>query len=377
MGKFFSPVRWDPALAGSHLRMGDGSFGGAFGLGVPVAAHFAKGKKDASGASGAGVASGEGGSGKRGGKRKGRRKRLPRWADRLITVLIILVGAGMLAWPWVMDRLEASGVFNQITTVTSNIDAMSKQQRAYYRQQAQAYNAVLAGQTPAIDPNTILPYAKQLTFDRDPMMSWIEIPSINVSMPIYHGTSDSALMAGVGHLEGTSLPVGGASTHCVLTAHSGMKNLSMFDDIRDLKPGDLVLLHTLGKTLAYKMVSSEVVWPDNMKSLGIEQGADKVTLVTCTPYGINDHRLLVHCVRTKYDPRKAAAQRSLAGRHWGRRELAVLLVAVTLALVALDVVVHRVRKKRKAAKAAAAGAVGTAAGAVEASAGKKGRRGKC
>lgn len=353
MGKFFSPVRWDPALAGSHLRMGDGSFGGAFGLGVPVAAHFAKGKKDASGASGAGVASGEGGSGKRGGKRKGRRKRLPRWADRLITVLIILVGAGMLAWPWVMDRLEASGVFNQITTVTSNIDAMSKQQRAYYRQQAQAYNAVLAGQTPAIDPNTILPYAKQLTFDRDPMMSWIEIPSINVSMPIYHGTSDSALMAGVGHLEGTSLPVGGASTHCVLTAHSGMKNLSMFDDIRDLKPGDLVLLHTLGKTLAYKMVSSEVVWPDNMKSLGIEQGADKVTLVTCTPYGVNDHRLLVHCVRTKYVAKQADAQRSLAHRHWGRREIAVALVAGTLALVGVDVVVHRVRKRRKAVRKAA------------------------
>lgn len=377
MGKFFSPVRWDPALAGSHLRMGDGPFGVVFGLGVHVAAHFAKGKRDASGERDVAVASGEGGSGKRGGKRKGRRKRLPRWADRLITVLIILVGAGMLAWPWVMDRLEASGVFNQITTVSSNIDAMSKQQRAYYLQQAQAYNAVLAGQTPAIDANTILPYKKQLTFDRDPMMSWIEIPSINVSMPIYHGTSDSALMAGVGHLEGTSLPVGGASTHCVLTAHSGMKNLSMFDDIRDLKPGDLVLLHTLGKTLAYKMVSSEVVWPDNMKSLGIEQGADKVTLVTCTPYGINDHRLLVHCVRTKYDPKKAAAQRSLANRHWGRRELAVLLVAVTLALVALDVVLHRVRKKRKAAKAAAAaGAVGAAVGAVKVSAGRKRRRGK-
>ena len=221
------------------------------------------------------------------------------------------------------------------------------------RQQAQAYNAVLAGQTPAIDPNTILPYERQLTFDRDPMMSWIEIPSIDVSMPIYHGTSDSALMAGVGHLEGTSLPVGGASTHCVLTAHSGMKNLSMFDDIRDLRPGDIVLLHTLGKTLAYKMVSSEVVWPDNMKSLGIEQGADKVTLVTCTPYGINDHRLLVHCVRTKYDPKKAAAQRSLSGRHWGRREIAVALVAGTLALVGVDVVVHRVRKRRKAVRKAA------------------------
>ncbi|WP_090847143.1 sortase [Parafannyhessea umbonata] len=171
----------------------------------------------------------------KGHKGRGRRhKRLPRWADRLITVLIILVGAGLPVWSWVADRLEASGVFNQITTVSGNIDAMSKEERARYLSQARAYNAVLAGQTPKIPADQILPYAQQLTFDRDPMMSWIEIPSINVSMPIYHGTSESALMAGVGHLEGTSLPVGGKSTHCVLTAHSGMRNLSMFDDIRDL-----------------------------------------------------------------------------------------------------------------------------------------------
>lgn len=339
--------------------MGDGPFGGAFGLGVLVAAHFAKGNRDASVAKDAVAASREGGSGKRGGRRRGRRKRLPRWADRLVTVLIILIGAGMLVWPWVMDRLEASGVFNQISTVSSNIDAMTEEQRAYYLQQAQAYNAVLAGEKPAIDPNAILPYKKQLTFDRDPMMSWIEIPSINVSMPIYHGTSESALMAGVGHLEGTSLPVGGKSTHCVLTAHSGMKNLSMFDDIRDLEPGDLVLLHTMGRILAYKMVDSEVVWPDEVGSLVIEQGADKVTLVTCTPYGVNDHRLLVHCVRTKYVPKQAEAERGIAHRHWGRREIAAALVAGTLALVGLDVVVHRVRKRRKAArKAAAASASG-------------------
>ena len=296
-----------------------------------------------------------------------RRKRLPRWADRLITVLIILVGAGLLVWPWVADRLEASGVFNQITTVSGNIDAMSKEERARYLSQARAYNAVLAGQTPKIPANEILPYAQQLTFDRDPMMSWIEIPSINVSMPIYHGTSESALMAGVGHLEGTSLPVGGKSTHCVLTAHSGMRNLSMFDDIRDLEPGDLVLLHTMGRILAYKMVDSEVVWPDEVGSLvieqGIEQGADKVTLVTCTPYGVNDHRLLVHCVRTKYVAKQADAQRSLAHRHWGRRELAAALVAGTLALVGLDVVVHRVRKRRKAARRAAAASASGGGGA--------------
>ncbi len=281
-------------------------------------------------------------------KKKPKKKRLPRWADRLITVLVILFGVALMVWPWVLDRIEASGVLNQISTVSSTVDAMDQEQKDYYLSEARAYNEVLAGQTPEISSDSILPYAEQLTFDRDPMMSWIEIPSIDVSMPIYHGTSDAALMAGVGHLEGTSLPVGGDSTHTVLTAHSGMKNLSMFDDIRDLVPGDIVLLHTMGEVLAYKVDSSEVVWPDEMDSLAIQQGKDLLTLVTCTPYGVNDHRLLVHCERTEYVPEEAEAQGDLANRHWGMREWAVLIVLVVLLLVVLDVVVHRIRQKRKA-----------------------------
>ena len=263
-------------------------------------------------------------------KPKRRRKRLPRWADRLITIVIILIGVGLMTWPWILDRLEASGVFNQISTVSSTVDALS------------------AGEATELPADQIEPYAQQLIFDRDPMMSWVEIPSIDVSMPIYHGTSEEVLMAGVGHLEGTSLPVGGTSTHCVLTAHSGMRNLSMFDDIHSLEPGDLVLLHTMNKTLAYKMVDSEVVLPEEMESLTIEPGADKVTLVTCTPYGVNDHRLLVHCVRTKYNKKDVDKQKSLAGRHWGKREFAVLIVVVAIVLLLLDIVIHAVRKRRKA-----------------------------
>ena len=280
-------------------------------------------------------------------KARKKRRRLPRWADRLITLLFILVGVGLMVWPWVLDRLATAGVFSQITEVSSTVDAMDQSQRDAYLQQARAYNEALAGETPEVDPSLIWPYDDQLTFDRDPMMSWVEIPSIDVSMPIYHGTSDSALMAGVGHLEGTSLPVGGDSTHCMLTAHSGMRNQSMFDDIRDLGPGDLVLLHTMGDTLAYEVVGSEVVWPDEMGSLSIERGADKVTLVTCTPYGVNDHRLLVHCVRTDYVPEEAAEQASIQNRHWGKREWAVLITLAALLAVGVDVLVHRQRKRRK------------------------------
>lgn len=282
----------------------------------------------------------------KGGKR--RRKWLPRWADRLITIVIILIGVGLMTWPWILDRLEASGVFNQISTVSSTVDALSEEERERILLQARSFNEQLAGEATELPADQIEPYAQQLIFDRDPMMSWVEIPSIDVSMPIYHGTSEEVLMAGVGHLEGTSLPVGGTSTHCVLTAHSGMRNLSMFDGIRSLEPGDLVLLHTMNKTLAYKMVDSEVVLPEEMESLTIEAGADKVTLVTCTPYGVNDHRLLVHCVRTKYNKKDVDKQKSLAGRHWGKREFAVLIVVVAIVLLLLDIVIHAVRKRRKA-----------------------------
>lgn len=277
---------------------------------------------------------------------KRRRKRLPRWADRLITMVVILIGVGLMVWPWVLDRFEAAGVFNQIDAVSSTVDALPAQEREWILLQARSYNELLVGESPELPADQVAPYEEQLIFDRDPMMSWVEIPSINVSMPIYHGTGEESLMAGVGHLEGTSLPVGGASSHCVLTAHSGMRNLSMFDDIHALEEGDLVLLHTMNQTLAYRVVGSEVVWPDEVESLAIEPGADKLTLVTCTPYGVNDHRLLVHCDRTEYVEQEAADQKSLLARHWGKREIAVLIVAAAMALILLDVVVHRLRRRR-------------------------------
>lgn len=289
--------------------------------------------------------------GKDGGKKKARR-RLPRWADRLITALVILLGVGLLVWPWVVDYFESQGVGSMISKVTAEVEALPSDEKQWYLEQAQSYNAVLAGETPSIAEEDIVPYDRQLTFETDPMMSWIEIPSINVSMPIYHGTSDAVLMAGVGHVEGTSLPVGGESTHTVLTAHSGMRNLRMFDDIRELQEGDIVLLHTMGDILAYRVTYSEVVWPDETESLAIQPGQDLLTLVTCTPYGVNDHRLLVHCVRTDYTPEEAEEASELQNRHWGAREWAVLIVLIASIALVLDIVIYRFRKKAKLKKTA-------------------------
>ena len=226
-------------------------------------------------------------------KPKRRRKRLPRWADRLITIVIILIGVGLMTWPWILDRLEASGVFNQISTVSSTVDALSAEERERILLQARSFNEQLAGEDTELPADQIEPYAQQLIFDRDPMMSWVEIPSIDVSMPIYHGTSDDVLQIAVGHLEWSSLPVGGESTHCVLSGHRGLPSAKLFTNLDQLSEGDLFVIRTLDEVLTYEVDRILIVLPGEVQTLGIEEGKDLCTLVTCTPYGVNSHRMLV------------------------------------------------------------------------------------
>ena len=226
-------------------------------------------------------------------KPKRRRKRLPRWADRLITIVIILIGVGLMTWPWILDRLEASGVFNQISTVSSTVDALSAEERERILLQARSFNEQLAGEATELPADQIEPYAQQLIFDRDPMMSWVEIPSIDVSMPIYHGTSDDVLQVAVGHLEWSSLPVGGESTHCVLSGHRGLPSAKLFTNLDQLAEGDLFVIRTLDEVLTYEVDRILIVLPSELQALAAEEGKDLCTLVTCTPYGVNSHRMLV------------------------------------------------------------------------------------
>lgn len=166
------------------------------------------------------------------------------------------------------------------------------------KDQALKYNDRLAGQQVE---GEILGYNEQLFYKEEPMMASIEIPKISVKLPIYHGTEENALMAGVGHWEASSLPVGGNASHCVLMAHTGMRNTRMFDDLHLLVPGDKFVVRVLNESHAYEVSDVEVVEPaDVVDKLGIVQGQDLVTLVTCTPHGVNSHRLLVHAQRCDY-----------------------------------------------------------------------------
>ena len=227
------------------------------------------------------------------------------FGKRLVRVLPyvgVVVAIIILVSPSLVDFVSALRANSHISMLSSTVDVMPAEQKQYLLDQAIRYNARLAGMASPDDTEELLPYEKQLAADDTTMMSWVEIQSIDIQLPIYHGTEEAELSAGVGHLQMSSLPVGGASTHCVLTAHSGMDTSRMFDDIRMLETGDEFVLWTLGEPYAYEVTGSEVVEPNEMSSLGIQPGEDLCTLVTCTPYGVNSHRLLVHAKRCAYDP---------------------------------------------------------------------------
>jgi len=173
------------------------------------------------------------------------------------------------------------------------------------RQEAKAYNALLAkGVSPAFSDEQLnsaySSYNELLNLNGDGTMGYIEIPAIAVNLPVAHGTAAETLEHAVGHVVGSSLPIGGDNTHAVLSGHSGMAGQKMFTDLHELEAGDTVYLHVLKETLAYEVESTETVRPEETDGLAIEQGKDRLTLITCTPIGINSHRLLVHCMRTEY-----------------------------------------------------------------------------
>lgn len=180
-------------------------------------------------------------------------------------------------------------------------------------------------------------YESQLNIAGDGTMGYVEIPKISVNLPIYHGTGNDSLERGVGHLLGSSLPVGGTSTHAILTGHSGMATQKMFTDLEQLSVGDVFYLHILDETLAYQVDRIKTVLPYDTSPLGITSGRDYCTLVTCTPYGINTHRLLVRGTRIAYEEAEViveeTAQEEQPQSRWEEKYLLGLLLGVLAVLI--------------------------------------------
>ena len=217
---------------------------------------------------------------------------------RISTILLIIVfaaGISLLLYPTISDWWNSFHQTQVITTYSDEAENLNEETYAALLESAAEYNEWLfaSGHGLGLDDDELEEYEAQLSFGTTNVIAYIEIPKIDVYLPIYHGTSDSVLSSGIGHLEGSSLPVGGVSTHCVLSGHRGLVSSKLFTDIDELEIGDTFIIHVLGETLTYEVDQILIVLPTETSALQIEEGEDLVTLLTCTPYGINTHRLLV------------------------------------------------------------------------------------
>lgn len=227
-----------------------------------------------------------------------------------VRLLVILVGVGILVYPSLSEYVYEKNSSMAVSSYDDSIRRMEQARKDELRGQAEAYNRRLAEENgfskPALDEynNPITPpdYWDILDVDGNGMMGYISIPRMNVTIPMYHGTSEEVLQVAIGHLQNTSLPVGGESTHTVLSGHRGLPSKALFTDLDQVQVGDVFYLTVLNQTNCYQVDQILTVLPHETDELSIVKGEDYVTLVTCTPYGVNSHRLLVRGTRIPYTP---------------------------------------------------------------------------
>lgn len=210
-------------------------------------------------------------------------------------LLVFLIGLSLLLYPTASDWWNS---FHQSQAIAGYAEAVAQLDDAAYEKafaEAQAYNENLKNRSDRYHPTPeeTAQYESLLNINGSGIMGYIEIPAIGVSLPIYHGVEDTVLQIAIGHIEGTSLPVGGPGTHCVVSGHRGLPSAKLFTDLDKLVEGDVFLIRVLDEVLTYEVDQIHIVEPHEVDLLEIEEGQDLCTLVTCTPYGINSHRLLV------------------------------------------------------------------------------------
>lgn len=270
----------------------------------------------------------------------------------VLPALLFLAGLAVLLYPSFSDLWNQRRQESMIGTYVETVAQLTKEDHSTLRQAAQEYNAGLDGTFhDAFIADRIGqddPYWSLLDPDGSGVMGYIEIPKISVRLPVYHGAGEDALQRGIGHLAGTSLPVGGAGTHCVLSGHRGLPTALLFTDLDRLISGDRFYLHVLNETLAYEVDRIAVVEPTEVSDLLPESGADYVTLVTCTPYGVNTHRLLVRGHRVPYVPEETPVitpVQQLAHSFGWRGKAALAAGGAVLALIVIAAARKRKNKE--------------------------------
>ncbi len=213
----------------------------------------------------------------------------------IIFVIVLFVGLSLLLYPTISDYWNSYHQSKAIASYNDTVDNMDEVERQKILTDAQEYNKRLLSNNDRFEMSDeeYSEYDTLLNINGNGIMGYVDIPRIDVSIPIYHGTDNEVLQIGVGHIEGTSLPIGGESTHSAISGHRGLTSSKLFTDIDQLSEGDVFMINVLGETLTYEVDQIRIVLPDELNDLKIETGMDYCTLVTCTPYGVNTHRLLI------------------------------------------------------------------------------------
>lgn len=264
-------------------------------------------------------------------------------AVNIILVIILFAGLSLLLYPTFSEMWNSTRQSRAIAEYAENVSALNKEQYEELWRQAEEYNQSLAQQGIfyALNEEQKEEYEKLLNVAGHGIMAYIEIPKIDCDLPIYHGTEESVLQVAIGHLEWSSLPVGGTGSHCVVSGHRGLPSARLFTDLDKLEEGDEFYITVLDRKLAYEVDQILTVLPEEVDELGIEEGKDYVTLITCTPYGINTHRLLVRGHRVEYvepEPEKddeIVVTRNLTKQFWMTAGLVFGGVAVLVLILKL------------------------------------------
>ena len=272
----------------------------------------------------------------------------------ILPILVILAGLLVLLYPTISNYLVEQNASRAVASYDATVVDMGQEQREQMLADARTYNGALAassgvthqapegGEPAQVGEDA---YEDLLNLNGDGMMGYIIIPKMNVELPIYHTVEERVLQVGVGHMESSSLPVGGESTHAALSGHRGLPSAKLFTDLDQMEAGDQFFIKVLGETLAYEVHEVETVLPTETESLAIQQGQDLVTLITCTPYGINSHRLLVHAHRIPYEPQMDEAIEQVGG--FINIPLPYLALIIALAALAVFGIVFKVRTMRR------------------------------
>ena len=275
--------------------------------------------------------------------------------QKIIPIMIVLFGFALLSYPFISNYLFERSAGSTIKSYEKQAKTYDQKQKDKALKEAKEYNQDLTRSAVQLtDPfkaksnGETMSYNNILNLDQSGVMGYLEIPCISVNLPIYHGTDAEILERGVGHLAASSLPIGGKSTHSILTGHTGLSSAKLFTDLTEMKKGDLFFINVLGQTLAYKVDQISVVRPEDTRKLQIVDGKDYVTLVTCTPYGINNRRLLIRGVRTMYvkNQKNKIRPRNKDSQWMGTYKRAIAIgLAIVIALVLSGKVAEKIRQK--------------------------------